>query len=308
MKNLLKPIILVPAGIILFFLIVFLGYKIRMHFCVEKIKVEMRESNITDEISSEIADKIEHELLSIPELANELRNSRLLLFGEPHLKIEVMEYFTEVLDNLNDNEIVLNIELPPSAQDEIDNYMETGEEKYLDSLALCKTCLPLPAILRWCYKNRERVVKINAVDEEIERIFRKRDCFCMDTRNRTMFHNVFKSYHEYPNARILFYGGQLHTMKSGRYKYDIPNRVSCGSRLIGSSIPDQDIKVIMISGEDDFPLAPAWRNVKGAMDVRDKFFDLPVTYFYTYPLYRLSYAGEMFDFFVNVGQTTMIDF
>ncbi|MFC2121550.1 hypothetical protein ACFLTI_08145, partial [Bacteroidota bacterium] len=294
----------IPIAILLFILVLFAGYKIRMHFCIEKNKIEMRETNLSDEIIVEISEKIDNKLLSISALAEELRESRMLLFGEPHLQVEVMNYFTEILDHLQDEQIVLNVELPPSLQENIDHYMESGEERFLDSMAECKSCLPLQEIFRWCYKNRNRVIRIFAVDEELDRILFKRRCLCMDTRNRTMSGQVYKTYQDYPDARIIFYGGQLHVMKSGRYKYDIPNRVSAGTRLINSDIPDKDIKVIMISGEDDIPLSKAWKGIKGALDVRGIFYEIPITYFYTFPLYRLSYAGDMFDFYVNVGKTT----
>lgn len=297
----------IPIIFILLILLLFAGYKIRMHFCIEKTRIKMRETNLTEELISEIGEKIDTKLLSIPALAEELRESRILLFGEPHLQIEVMEYFTKILDHFQDEQIVLNVELPPSLQDEIDHYMDSGDERFLDAMAECKSCLPLQDIFRWCYSNRSKVVRIFAVDEELDRILFKRKYLCTDTRNRTMSKLVYKTYQDYPNARIIFYGGQLHVMKSGRYKYDIRNRVSAGTRLINSDISPEDIKVIMISGENEFSLSPAWNGNKGALDVRGTFCKLPITYFYTYPLYRLSYAGDMFDFYVNVGKTTMVD-
>lgn len=303
----MKPVLWKIILVVIILLFVFFGWKLRMHFCIEKKKVEIREVNLSEEDLVELRSKLDGNILQIQELSDRINNSRLLLIGESHLQKEVMKYFIEILDHLPDKRMVLNLELPFSKQDIVDKYCETGEESYLDSLMNCRECLPCQEILRWCYSNRGRIEKVFAVDETQAQIQFRRRRMCTDTRNRTMARRVYRSYSDYPDARIIFYGGQLHVLKSGRYKFDIKNRTPMGNRLINSDIPKDDISVIMIAGEDDFPLSVVWDEKTGALETQGKFNRLPYTFFYTYPIYRVSYAGELFDFFVNVGKTTKIE-
>ena len=96
-------------------------------------------------------------------------------------------------------------------------------------------------------------------------------------------------------------------LKSGRYKHDVKNRTPAGHRLLNTDIPGDDIRVVMIDGEGGFPLSSAWNGKIGAMEMQGAFARLPFMYFYVYPVYRVTHAGELFDFFVNVGETTEIE-
>ena len=278
-----------------------------MHFCIEKKRVEIPEFTVPDDALTEISAKLEDRILDVQTLTDRLKGSRMLLFGETHLKHEEIGYFLSILDHLSNEKLVLNLELPLSIQDNIDAYMESGEEHYLDTLKATRGCLPFQEIIRWSYRNRERVERVFAIDETLAKIQFNRRYLCMDTRNETMKKALYRAYHDFPDAKIIAYAGQLHILKSGRYKFDIKNRTSAGNRLINSDIPKDDIRVVMISGEDEFPLSPAWNGKIGAMDMRGEFARLPFKYFYTYPLYRVNHAEELFDFFVNVGETTQIE-
>ena len=303
----MKRVFLIPMGIVLLLFFVYSAWKIRMHTCIEKKRVEIPELNVPVEVISEISAKLADRILDLETLTDKIKDSRMLLVGETHLKNEEIGYFLNVLDHLPDEKLVLNLELPPSVQENIDAYMESGEEHLLDTLKATRGCLPLQEIIRWSYRNRQRVEKVFAMDETLAKVQFNRRYLCTDTRNETMKKALYRAYRDFPDSKIIAYGGQLHMLKSGRYKFDIKNRTPAGNRLINSDIPDEDIRVVMISGEDEFPLAPAWKGKIGAMEMRGEFARLPFTYFYTYPIYRVTTGGELFDFFVNVGKTTQIE-
>lgn len=303
----MKRTIRIPIAIVLLFIIVFAAWKIRWHFCIEKQRLEIPEFEVPSEALAEVGGQLESRLLDVWTLADKLKDSRLLLIGEAHSKQEVMTYFLDILDRLDDEQLVLNLELPSSTQNLVDLYMQSGDERHLDTLKTMRGCLPYQEILRWSYRNRERIEGVFTVDETQKQIRFNRKYLCMDTRNQTMEKRVYRSYCDFPDARIVFYGGQMHVLKSGRYKFDIKNRTPAGNRLLNTDIPADDIKVVMIDGDGGFPLSSAWNGKIGAMEMQGAFAGLPFTYFYTYPVYRVTYAGELFDFFVNVGKTTKIE-
>ena len=297
----------IPMGIILLLFIVFSVWKIRLHYCIEKKRVEIPKLTVPEEAIAEISAKLEDRILDVEMLTHKLKDSRMLLVGESHLQHEVIGYFLNILDRLPDEQLLLNLELPSSIQGNIDAYMKSGEEHLLDTLKATRGCLPYQEIIRWSYRNRERVVRVFAMDETLTQMQFNRRYLCTDTRNETMKKALYRAYRDFPDARIIAYAGQMHMLKSGRYKYDIKNRTPAGSRLINSDIPEDDIRVVMIDGEDGFPLSPAWNGKMGAMEMLGEFARLPFTYFYTYPVYRVTHAEELFDFYVNVGKTTKIE-
>jgi hypothetical protein len=303
----MKRVLWIPIGVVLLLLVVFTTWKIRMHYCIEKKRVEIPEFSVPENALEEVSAKLDNRILDVQTLTDKLKNSRMLLVGETHLKYEEIAYFLSILDHLPDEQLVLNLELPPSIQNNIDAYMESGEEHYLDTLKATRGCLPFQEIIRWSFRNRERVERVIAMDETLAKMQFNRRYLCTDTRNETMKKALYRAYRDFPDAKIIAYGGQLHMLKSGRYKFDIKNRTPAGNRLINSDIPDEDIRIVMISGEDEFPLSHAWNGKIGAMEMRGEFARLPFTYFYTYPVYRASYGEELFDFYVNVGKTTQIE-
>ena len=303
----MKRIIQIPIGILILLFFIYSGWKLRMHFCIEKTRIEIPEFSIPEEALAEVGARLEDQLLDVQALTDKLKDSRLLLVGEAHFQQEVIAYFLEILDHLEDEQLVLNLELPSSIQGSLDAYLESGEERHLDTLKTTRGCLPYQEILRWSYRNRERIVRVFAVDETQDQIRFNRKYLCTDRRNRTMEKHVYRAYRDFPEARIVFYGGQMHMLKSGRYKFDIKNRTPAGHRLLNTDIPEDDIRVVMIDGEGGFPLSSAWNGKIGTMEMQGAFARLPFTYFYTYPVYRVTHAGELFDFFVNVGETTQIE-
>ncbi len=303
----MKRVLWIPMGIIVVLFIVFSAWKIRMHFCIEKKRIEIPKFTIPEEAIAEIRAKLEDRILDVETLTDKLKDSRMLLVGESHLQHEVIEYFLNILDRLPDERLVLNLELPSSIQRHIEAYMESGNEHHLDTMKTTRGCLPYQKIIRWSYRNRERVEKVFAMDEPLAQMQFNRRYLCTDTRNETMKKALYRAYRDFPDARIIAYAGQMHMLKSGRYKFDIKNRTPAGSRLIHSDIPEDDIRVVMIDGEDGFPLSPAWNGKMGAMEMFGEFARLPFTYFYTYPVYRVTHAQELFDFYVNVGKTTKIE-
>lgn len=303
----MKRVYWILIGIILLVVIVFSAWKIWMNSCIERTQIEIPEYNVPEQELTRVADILENQLLDMETLAEKLNDSRILLVGEVHNRQEVLQYFLDILEHLPDKQLVLNLELPSSIQNNIDTYLESGEEHYLDTMKTTLGCLQYQDIIRWSYHNQKRVVKVLAMDETQARIRFNRNYLCEDTRNETMKKIIYQTYRDFPDAKIIAYAGQMHMLKSGRYKFDIENRMPAGSRLINSNIPSEDIRVVMIAGEGDFPLSSAWKQKIGVLEMGEEFAHLPFLYFYTYPLYRINHAGELFDYFVNVGKTTPIE-
>lgn len=263
------------------------------------------ETEIPDSAISRMAKDVAASLLDIDSVAKRVVERRVLLVGETHFKNETMEYFIHLLEKLPNEQLIVHLELPEEVQKVIDDYFINGDEKYLQEIKSNSDCLPYSKILSWCYANRKRVKKIIAVDENYSHIFMMR-AVCHDTRNKTMAEKIFQSYKNFPDAKIIFYGGQMHTLKSGRYLYDVDNRTPAGKRLIELGIKENDIFTILLEGKDRFPLSRAWGNEKGAIALDNKFLSLPINYFFTEPIFNVKNGSDLFDFYVNLGMLTEI--
>jgi hypothetical protein len=280
---------------------------LRIVFCPERKDVESRKVTIPGETLEAISNQLEDKLLDIQALSEKLKNSRILLVGETHFKKEVIDYFLKLLEHLPDPHLVLNLELPDSVQDFIDGYMENGEERYLEELRKCRNCLPYEEIIRWAFKNKNRVKKVYAMDESRGRIRFMRVILCTDTRNKTMAGKIYETYEHFPNAKIIGYGGQMHMLKSGRYRYDTNNRTPAGNLVVTDmGIPAEEVRIVMLDGKGGFPLSPAWKDKTGAIEVKGELADIPFEYFWEYPIFRVKKVVELCHFFVNVGKLSPI--
>jgi len=125
-----------------------------------------------------------------------------------------------------------------------------------------------------------------------------------DTRNQTMAEAVAAAYREYPQARIVAYGGQLHMLRNGRYMYDSGSRVPVGARLPVLGVPATQICSVILEGQHRFPLSEAWKGKIGAIDVARH--DVPASYLMGDTIYGVDHAADVMQYFVNVGPVTNI--
>ncbi len=249
-------------------------------------------------------DVLSRSLRSPDELAGELRDKRLLLIGETHRVNETMAYATALLDRLDDRPLRLLVELPAGAQESIDRFMRQGDSELLGAV-FAQDALPLRRLLVWARAHRDRVSRVVAIDEDLLRIGLQRD-LSFDTRNDTMARAIVGEYDAHPNERIVAYCGQLHMTMAGRYRFDEPSREPAGSRLLRLGVPRDEIASIMMDGEGHFPLYAAWSD-PGALKMSGSVATIPFPYFIDYPIYGVSRAGELFDWFVNLGPLTPVD-
>lgn len=299
--NLLKKI---GVAFSILAIIVSAFFTYRYFACPREIVPE--ETIIAKERIDEIAEKLAPRILSIDSLAKRISARRIVLVGETHFKNEPIDFFIELMEKIPDEKLVINLELPNEVQPVIDKFMKTGNGSLLDEIKNHSDCLPYSKILLWCYENRNRVENVCAIDENRGHIIMMR-AFCNDTRNVTMAEAIAKSSKDFPEAKIIFYGGQYHMLKAGRYMYDVENRTPAGMRLTEMNIDEHDIYSLLLDGDGRFPISAAWKNNFGAVENDEPVSSLPVNYFFSDPIYGVKYAGELFDFFVNLGELTEIE-
>jgi hypothetical protein len=245
-------------------------------------------------------------LTTAEELAQALKDKRVLLIGEDHLYNEPPLYLCKLLEQMDARPTHLLLELPHDIQPEIDAYMRDGSESVLEAIfSSGRPVLQLQSMLRWSFKNRQQIKEVSAVDEPLYEILLRRS-YLEDTRNMTMSAAVVQTWREHPTHRIVVYGGQLHMMKAGRYRVDRPSRDTTGARLIRSGIPEDQVVSIMLNGGENFHLHSIW-DQPGALPLKDKDFRIPIPYLIDYPIFGGHFADEFFDYFVNLGALTKVE-
>ncbi len=244
-------------------------------------------------------------LLGLDELAQALRDKRVLLLGEDHLYEEPPAFAAKLLEKLADRPISLLLELPADAQPAVDSYLLTGDENLLDQIFTGKPVLQLQHLLRWARRHRDEVPTVLAFDEAVYGILLKR-AYATDTRNVTMSRRIHREWTEHPGRRIVAYAGQLHMLKAGRYLIDRPSRDTAGSRLPGLGVPPEEIAAVMLNGGDNFHLHAVWEK-PGALPIDGKPGRIPIAYLIDYPIFGIEFADEAFDYFVNLGPLTRIE-
>jgi hypothetical protein len=251
------------------------------------------------------AQVLESRLLTPNELAASLGERRILLLGEVHRFNETLAYLTDLMERLDDRPISLLLEMHADSQDLIDLYLEDGDEGVLDELFRPGRNLPYQHILRWARGNRERLRCVLAMDESRTEIMCKR-VFLSDTRNQTMAEAIAGQYEGDPDVRVIAYGGQLHMGMAGRYRFDNPSREPVGSRLVRMGIARSDLASVMLSGNDRFHLHEVWTR-PGALPIADALPTIPIAYLNDGAIYGVTHAGELFDYFVNLGPMTRVE-
>jgi len=182
--------------------------------------------------------------------------------------------------------------------------IDSGDERLFAGIWGEHEALPYHPILRWARAHRERVERVVAFDEERWRTVVAR-ARLDDTRNETMAAALAAAAAEHPAARIVAYGGSMHMMLAGRYRFDVDNRRPAGARLLELGVPRDQVVSIALDG-DGMPLAAAWPGGT-ALDLGGAAGLLPFQYFHVYPIYRAARIRELHDYFVQLGALTEIE-
>lgn len=228
----------------------------------------------------------------------------VLLVGEEHFYLETQAWLATLLDGVPDRRIALLLELPRGLQPEVDRWIATGRSGPLEEAIRAGNALPYGDLLAWAHRNRSRLSRVVAMDEDGSRIFWNR-AFLRDTRNRTMAAAVLAARRAGPKDLVVAYGGQMHVLLAGRYRYDREDRVPAGARLLSEGVPRERIRSVLLSGEGKAPVCEAWPG-PGALDLSDAIGDEPWALFVDYPLFRVGSSRDLFDFFVHLGPLTRV--
>lgn len=242
------------------------------------------------------------ERLEVSDLARLIGGRRVVLVGEVHLTNEPQQLLAELLERLGDAETVLLLELSAKSQPGLDRFLATGDEASLAPVWAQRSNLPLQLVLRRVRDLRPKVRRVIAMDENQGRIALHR-LFLTDTRNQTMAEAIVDAYRRYPRARIVAYGGQMHMLLAGRYRYDDPSRVPAGARVVALGVPRSDVYSVMLSGRGRLPLDSIWPG-PGVVTTAGPPGELPYRYFLDTAVFGETRARPLFDAFVNLGALT----
>jgi hypothetical protein len=243
--------------------------------------------------------------LSLQQLTEELRDKRVVLVGETHFVNQTIGFLTDLVDVIEGDDIRLLLELPSDAQGEIDDYLAHREEAQLARLFQRSNALPYPRILRWAAEHRERVRHVVAMDEPRWRVVAMR-VLATDTRNQTMADAIYREFTSAPKARVVAFGGAMHMLLAGRYMYDRANREPAGARLLRAGVSRHEIASILLSGEGRFALDGIWPTL-GAVRIKGELAALSPRYFYAEAIFGNVNAGDLFDYFANLGKLTPVE-
>lgn len=232
----------------------------------------------------------------------DLMSAEVLLVGEDHFYRETNEYLTHLLDTVRNRRITLLLEIPRNLQPAVDAFVTAGSSTAFDAAVREGDALPFGHILQWAHRNREKVARVVAVDEPRGRIFVNR-ALLRETRNRTMAESITGSIEREPGDLVVIYGGQLHMILSGRYRYDLENRTPAGALLM-REIDRRRIRSILISGKGKSPASEILS--EGIYAATAPVGDSPYAYFIDYPIFRASKAKDLFDYYVILGELTRI--
>jgi len=228
----------------------------------------------------------------------------VLLVGEEHFYVETQAWLAKLLDGATDRRVALLLELPRGLQPEVDRWVATGLSGPLEEAMRAGDALPYGGLLAWAHRNRSHLSRVVAMDEDGSRIFWNR-VFLRDTRNRTMADAVLSARRAGPGDLVVAYGGQMHMLLAGRYRYDRDDRVPAGARLLREGVPRERMRSVLLSGEGKAPVCDAWAG-PGALDMADAIGAEPWALFVDYPLFRAGTSRDLFDFFVHLGPLTRV--
>ncbi|WP_242343838.1 ChaN family lipoprotein [Anaeromyxobacter terrae] len=236
-------------------------------------------------------------------LVGSLAARRILLVGESHFLAEPPARLTELLGELHARDgrpAVLLLELPARVQGALDAYRDGGDGAALAG-AWPRGALPYLPIVRWARAHPSAVRAVVASDENEARVALMR-ALAADTRNGTMAAAIARAAREYPEARVVAYGGMAHTLMAGRYLYDSASRRPVGARLVEAGFSRNEVAAVWLltgaaPGEGLWPpgAAVSFHGPAGA---------LPLGLVLEVPVAGAERLGEVADFAVHLGAGT----
>lgn len=240
--------------------------------------------------------------MSTVDLDRRVASTSILLVGESHLVNEPIAFLLDLLDRAEPRLLVLLLELPRATQDEIDRYLETGDERELRAIGRRSNALPYQPIIRWARRNADRVRRVVAIDEDFLEVGWNR-LWLTDTRNETMARAIVRAREEFPDALAVAYGGATHMVMGGRSRLDDPAWRPAGARLVDAGIPRERMTSLLLKGHQDLPCRDALP-VPAIVEVSGPVSDLPYGLFFDWPFFGVVTAGELIDVVVDLGTLT----
>lgn len=241
--------------------------------------------------------------VAIEALEAEIASIDILLVGEEHFYRETTEFLTSLLESVEGRRVALLLEIPRNLQDEVDIRVETGKPDAFDTAVREGKALPYGHILAWAHENREQLSAVEAFDETATRVFVQR-ALLNDTRNRTMADAIMRAHEAHPGDLVVAYGGQLHMILSGRYRYDRPDRTPAGALLLAEGLPRSKVRSVLLSGRGKSPIADL--APEGIVHTGGPIGDASFLWFIEYPIFGAEDGSELFDYLVNLGELTRL--
>jgi len=240
-------------------------------------------------------------------LLQKLRRAEVLLVGEDHFYQETTQAFTGLLEARSlfgdERPLVLLLEIPSFLQPAVDSYVFEGRSAQFDAAVAVGKALPLGHILAWAHQRRNLLSSVRAIDENPARIFVRR-ALLSDTRNRGFAREVWRAREKYPLALVAVYGGQLHMLRAGRYRYDRADRTPLGALLLAQGLPPQALHTLFLSGPGKSPLADALPI--GNYDLQGPLGEFNFVWVAEYPIFAVEQCRQLGDTFVQLGPLTRI--
>lgn len=235
-------------------------------------------------------------------LRAELRGIDVLLVGETHFHREPPAFLCELLEAVEGRRVVLLLELPAGMQPMVDEWVGSGSSPALAAAIREGDALPYGEILDWASRHRHRLSGVVAMDEDRARIVWNRTLL-RDTRNDTMAQAVLWARREHPDDLAVAYGGQMHMLLAGRYRYDREDRTPAGARLLRAGVPRERLRSVLLSGSGQAPIDEAWPG-PGVLALSGPVGEEPWPYFIDEAVFGAESGRELFDHFVHLGPLT----
>lgn len=179
----------------------------------------------------------------------------------------------------------------------LDAHRQTRDDEALER-AWRVDALPYQPIVRWAHAHPAAVTRVVAFDEGRSRVMAMR-ALGTDTRNATMAKAILRAAREWPDARIVAYGGMAHMMLGGRYLYDHPSREPVGARLLDEGFARGDLAAVWLVPLSP-PLDALWPPDAEVVRLDGAAGDLPPQLLLDVPVTGVERVAQLADFAVGL--------
>lgn len=251
-------------------------------------------------IKTDLAQVSKQDVIELPAMLDEIREKRVLLVGEIPGYQESIVFLSSLIKELKEVSITFLFMLPQYHQEPLDTYLRSGNTKYIQQIFTDEHVLPYRRLVLWIHANHSQFKTIAAVDDsKWARVLK--NTLLIDSTNDRIAERIFQEYRDVPNSRIIFLGDQCQAMRAGRCGYNRSNRESVGAKILKLGMKPEDMASIVLSGEDKFPFNKVWKN-PAILPIRKQMSKIPYDYFIEKQIYGAEQAGELFDYFINLGR------